>query len=70
MFGLIGCMRAAEGRRDELLAILSAQIGEMPGCKSYVIAADARDADAIWITEAPRNKKKFVNLYNAFFAGL
>lgn len=25
---------------------------------------------AIWITEAPRNKKKFVNLYNAFFAGL
>jgi quinol monooxygenase YgiN len=51
MFGLIGCMRAAEGRRDELLAILSAQIGEMPGCKSYVIAADAGDADAIWITE-------------------
>ena len=25
---------------------------------------------AIWITEAPRNKKKFVNLYNAFFAAL
>lgn len=51
MFGLIGCMRAASGRRDELLAILAAQIGDMPGCRSYVVAADVKDADAIWISE-------------------
>ncbi|MCI3133902.1 putative quinol monooxygenase [Phenylobacterium aquaticum] len=51
MYGLIGCLRAVSGRRDELASILVAQIKAMPGCRSYVIAPDAEDADAIWITE-------------------
>ena len=51
MFGLIGKMRAAAGKRDELIAILSAGTGAMPGCISYVIAEDVSDLDAIWITE-------------------
>lgn len=51
MFGLIGCLRAVSGRRDELADILVAQIKAMPGCRSYVIARDIQDADAIWITE-------------------
>lgn len=51
MFGLIGKMRAQPGKRDELLAILLASTGSMPGCLSYVVARDPADADAIWITE-------------------
>jgi quinol monooxygenase YgiN len=51
MFGLIGKMRAHPGKRAELLAILSESTGEMPGCKSYVIAEDISDPDALWITE-------------------
>ena len=51
MFGLIGKMRAASGKRDELIDILLAGTGSMPGCLSYVVAADPTDVDAIWITE-------------------
>jgi quinol monooxygenase YgiN len=52
MYGLIGKMTAVAGRRDELVAILLAGAGEMPGCLSYVVATDPADANAIWITEA------------------
>lgn len=51
MFGLIGKMRAAPGRRDELIAILLEGTGSMPGCLNYIVASDRQDADAIWITE-------------------
>lgn len=51
MHGLIGKMRAVEGRRDELIAILLEGVAGMPGCLSYVVAKDPADADAIWITE-------------------
>ena len=51
MFGLIGRMRATPGQRDALIAILLEGTGGMPGCKSYIVARDPTDADAIWITE-------------------
>jgi quinol monooxygenase YgiN len=51
MFGLIGKMRAAPGKRDELISILLDGTGSMPGCLSYIVASDPADADAIWITE-------------------
>ena len=51
MYGLIGQMMAAPGKRDELLAILSESTEGMPGCLSYIVAKDATNADALWITE-------------------
>jgi quinol monooxygenase YgiN len=51
VYGLIGQLKAQPGQRDALLAILLAEVGEMPGCRSYVIAPDREDADALWITE-------------------
>lgn len=51
MYGLIGQMLAAPGKRDELLAILGESTDGMPGCLSYVIAKDPTNADALWITE-------------------
>ena len=51
MYGLIGNMRAAAGKRDELVAILLAGVGDMPGCLSYVVANDPKDPDALWVTE-------------------
>lgn len=56
MYGLIGQMLAAPGKRDELLAILGESTGDMPGCLSYVIAKDPTNADAIWITEVWTDK--------------
>ncbi|GAB4065931.1 antibiotic biosynthesis monooxygenase [Ancylobacter sonchi] len=52
MYGLIGRMIAAPGKREELLGILLADIPPMPGCLSYVIARDPAHDDALWITEA------------------
>lgn len=51
MYGLIGKMKAVPGQRDALVAILLAGTRGMPGCRSYVIARDPQDADAIWVTE-------------------
>jgi quinol monooxygenase YgiN len=51
MYGLIGKMNAVPGQRDALAAILLGSTQAMPGCLSYVLATDAADPDAIWITE-------------------
>jgi quinol monooxygenase YgiN len=51
MYGLIGKMTAVPGQRDALVAILLEGTGEMPGCRSYVVATDPADADAVWVTE-------------------
>jgi len=56
MYGLIGKMTSAPGRRDELVSILLEGAATMPGCLSYIIAKDTSDPNAIWITEAWENK--------------
>jgi quinol monooxygenase YgiN len=56
MYGLIGKMTAAPGKRDELISILLEGVATMPGCLSYIVAKDTSDADAIWITEAWESK--------------
>jgi quinol monooxygenase YgiN len=57
MYGLIGQMKAAPGKRDDLVAILAEGTGGMPGCLSYIVAQDAADADALWITEVWTGKE-------------
>lgn len=44
-------MRAQPGQRDALAALMTDGVAVMPGCRSYVIAIDEADADALWITE-------------------
>lgn len=51
MYGLIGKMLAVPGQRDALAALLLEGTAQMPGCRSYVIALDPQDANALWITE-------------------
>ena len=51
MYGLIGKMIAAPGKRDELISILLDGTKDMPGCLSYVIAKDSADENALWVTE-------------------
>ena len=51
MYGLIGKMTAKPGQRDALVAAILGGSGDMPGCRSYVVAEDAGDPDAIWVTE-------------------
>lgn len=56
MYGLIGKMTAAAGKRDELVAILLEGLADMPGCLSYIVAHDTQDADSLWITEVWDNE--------------
>ncbi|SEQ00797.1 Quinol monooxygenase YgiN [Devosia sp. YR412] len=51
MYGLIGKMLAAPGKREELLAILLDNNAPMPGCRSYTVARDPASETGIWVTE-------------------
>lgn len=51
MYGLIGSFSAHPGKRDELIALMTASVGDMPGCLSYIVAKDTTDPDRLWITE-------------------
>ena len=51
MFGQINKMVAQPGQRSELIGHLTAGTAHMPGCRSYIVAADAEHADIIWVTE-------------------
>ncbi|MDB5535801.1 MAG: antibiotic biosynthesis monooxygenase [Devosia sp.] len=58
MYGLIGKMLAAPGRREDLLAILLDDHDTMPGCLSYIVARDPASEDGIWITEVWTDTEK------------
>ena len=51
MYGRIGQLMATPGNREALAKILLS-IGSMDGCQSYLVANDAEDEDALWVTEA------------------
>ena len=56
MYGLISEIIAVEGKRDELASVLVGGTSKMPGCMSYVVAADPAKSDALWITEVWMDK--------------
>lgn len=56
LYGLIGEMKAVQGKREELLRYLLEGAGEMPGNLAYLIAEDTGNPDSIWITEVWRSK--------------
>jgi len=51
MYGLIGRFKVQPGARDRLASILLQGTKAMPGCLSYVVAADSKDPDSLWVTE-------------------
>lgn len=57
MYGLIGKMTCVPGQREAFIAILLESTAAMPGCLSYVVARDPKDADALWITEVWDSKE-------------
>ena len=57
MYGLIGKATCVPGQRDAFIAILLEGVSAMPGCLSYVVARDPKDADSLWITEVWDSKE-------------
>ena len=52
MYGSIGKLIVVPGKRDAVLAILKRSTSGMPGCLSYIVAKDAADENALWVSEA------------------
>lgn len=61
LYGLIGSMTAKPGQRAALIAAIGAGAETMPGCYSYVIAADQANPDLVWITEVWDSKTSHDN---------
>lgn len=58
-FGLHGKLTAKPGQREALLQYLlqaAELVQDAPGCYLYVVAIAPGDRDALWVTEAWRNK--------------
>lgn len=51
MYGLIVKMTIVPGKRDEMVRVLQESAAGMPGCFSYVVAKDATNENALWVTE-------------------
>jgi quinol monooxygenase YgiN len=64
LYGLISQIIAAPGKRDQLVGVLMEATKDMPGCLSFVIAADAVRGDAIWITEIWTSKESHNAAFN------
>lgn len=52
MYGLINRFVANPGRRDELVTLIIGEETAMDGCRSYVVARDLADPDAVWVGES------------------
>nr|WP_281501165.1 antibiotic biosynthesis monooxygenase [Erythrobacter sp. F6033] len=61
MYGLIGQMKVADGKRGEVIAAMLAGTRDMPGNIAYMIAEDLDDPNSIWITEVWQTKTDHAN---------
>ncbi len=60
-YGIIGQMKTAPGKRDEVIAALLEGTRDMPGNLAYLIAEDLEDETSIWITEVWQTKTDHAN---------
>ncbi|WP_062294545.1 putative quinol monooxygenase [Demequina phytophila] len=51
MYGLVGQLRTTVDGRPEVVAALVEGARDMPGNLAYLVAEDAEDAGAVWVTE-------------------
>ena len=61
LYGLVGELRAAPGKRAELVGYLLEGTRDMPGNLAYIVAEDLTAPDSIWITEVWRSKADHAN---------
>ena len=68
MYGMIGKMITAAGKRAEVVSLLLQAVNTMPGCLSYIVAHDTADENGIWITEV-RDSKDSHDAFAVFAGG-
>ena len=50
MYGMIAKITAMAGKREDLIEVLTKSTSHMPGCFSYIVAKDSRDANVVWVS--------------------
>ena len=61
MYGLIGQMKVAPDKREDIIALLAGATRDMAGNIAYLIAEDLEDDSSIWITEVWQTKTDHAN---------
>ncbi|NIF20241.1 putative quinol monooxygenase [Candidatus Pantoea multigeneris] len=61
MYGVITQIKAVQGQRNALIAILQENQQGMAGCHSYLISRDLADSDSLWIYEVWDSKAAHVS---------
>lgn len=59
MYAMCGKLIAHDGRRDKLVDVLNraaALVGELPGCRQYLVCEDLADERAVWVFEIWEDK--------------
>ncbi len=56
MYGVIAKLTLHPGKREEVIALLSENSRNLPGCFSYIIADDLGNGNTLWITEVWESK--------------
>ncbi|MAS15373.1 MAG: antibiotic biosynthesis monooxygenase [Nitratireductor sp.] len=51
MFGQINKISVVPEKREEVIRLILSGSEGMPGCLSYVVAADEADENTVWVTE-------------------
>lgn len=51
MYGLIGKITSINGKRNELVNILTAISTQLPNCLSYIVQTDTKNETDIWVSE-------------------
>ena len=55
MYGMVGKLVAQAGKRGQIVAILeraATVVGQLPGCRLYVVNEDVADDVTVWVYEA------------------
>ena len=55
-YGSVGKIKAKPDQRLALAALMLAGTGDMPGCLTYLVAEDLKEADTLWVFEAWTDK--------------
>jgi quinol monooxygenase YgiN len=56
VYGLIVKLLATPGQRDALVPLLLEGVNDIPGLKSFVVALDPTNPDALYVTEVWESK--------------
>ena len=57
MWGMIARITILQGKREEMISILTESAARLPGCLHYIVAKDLSEEDVLWVNEVWDSQK-------------